>query len=184
MVTVLIHVIRRMLPTVLWTTVAAVTLSSGVFIYLSTRPVMQLKGAPPATYYDEYFRFNPRRRTHEEKLARAYWSSAVCDIAGRFTYGKDLPEEPPPEFRARAADFGAVTSTPSDRIRYWGSLRVAWVGPQSWQSTRKWHTDWFRDLLKSPRVHGSNPAGDGPTTSNKIFERVVSLPLKAATSAR
>ncbi|HLW80007.1 MAG TPA: hypothetical protein VKU44_10465, partial [Terriglobia bacterium] len=121
-------------------------------VYLSTRPVMRLRTAPPADFADSNPTWNAKRRAAEQQLARAYWDSAVQGVESIYHYGSDLPDTPPAAFKV---DTDALVGTTlkidaaATRARYWQKLHQAWSKPQAWEESDGWHTDWLDSLSTS-----------------------------------
>ena len=135
---------------------------AGLFVYLSTRPLMRLQADPPA----QFLRTNRQSgaRSSEERLARGYWDCAITFVQWKYTYGTPLPEDPPDAFRIDAKTYGADANSQPSRLRYWSKLRETWLAPASWRQDREWSTswltepvtkivnwldDWFKDLFRA-----------------------------------
>ncbi len=119
--------------------------SSPLFIYLSTRPVMRLRYEPPAEFFDERNLDAPQRAT-EDVLAQAYWDSAVRSVQWKYAFGTNLPDEPPPEFRVdeKSLQSRDLKIEPGARARYWQRLRQVWGLPQAWDESFTWNMGWLR----------------------------------------
>jgi hypothetical protein len=122
-----------------------------VFLILSIRPVMRLRADPPAQFSEGPPGPNVRQSATEERLARAYWDSAVQYVQLKYEHGANLPDEPVPEFKAEgtAARHGNLKSDSDTRHLYWGRLRQAWVLPQTWRKAYVWDAGWMDAALRT-----------------------------------
>jgi hypothetical protein len=117
---------------------------AGLFVYRSWQPAMHLRTTPPAEFLDARPNWTTAQRQAEERLGRAYWDVAVKLSRSVFVYGDRLPPEPPAVFSVDPKEYpSAVESAGEARLRYWRNLQKVWYGPQSWQRTYEWHTDWL-----------------------------------------
>jgi len=121
------------------------------FLILSIRPVMRLRADLPAQFSEGPPGPNATQAATEERLARAYWDSAVQYVQLKYEYGTNLPDEPVPEFKAEgtAARRGNLNSDSDTRHLYWRRLRQAWVLPQTWQKAYVWDTGWMDAALRT-----------------------------------
>ena len=124
-----------------------VLIPAALFVYLSTRPMMRLQADAPPEFLGPSAVARSHRRQAEERVARAYWDSAVTFVQWEHTYGTPLPENPPDDFRIDAQTYGAEAAGQSARLRYWNKLRETWLLPMSWRQSREWSTSWFTDPL-------------------------------------
>ena len=130
--------------------------STPLFIYLSTRPVMRLRQEPPAEFFDERD-LEAAERATEDVLAQAYWDSAVRYVQWKYAFGTNLPTEPPPEFRVdekSVQSSGDLKIEPGARTRYWQKLRQFWGLPQAWDQSFTWNTGWLRGTSGSRQNTG------------------------------
>ena len=86
-------------------------------------------------------------RGTEERVARAYWDSAMLRIQGKYAYGQRLPQEPPREFMISASEFGPAATEPI-RMRYWRQLQTVWFTPTSWHQTYDWDFNWTTSWIE------------------------------------
>jgi general secretion pathway protein A len=121
-----------------------------IFIFLSVRPERQLRSAPPVAFFEESPEWNAKRRATEERLAMAYWGSAVRQIQQKYQFRTKLPDDPPPEFNAEgvALPSAALKDDSASRARYWRKLRQVWGLPQIWEKSYGWSTDWLDSIRK------------------------------------
>lgn len=126
--------------------------ASPLFIYLSTRSVMRLRSDPPLEFFDER-NLDASQRATEDVLAQAYWESAVRYVQWKYAFGKNLPDQPPPEFKADETGLPAeaLKSDPAARARYWQKLRQVWTLPQAWEASYTWDPGWVRGLRSSQK---------------------------------
>jgi hypothetical protein len=129
----------------------ALVIVLGVFAFLSYRPVIRLRPEPPASFLEMRKEWDAKRRTVEERTARAYWQQVLQVIQVKYEYGTPLPTEPPPEFSLEKKDFpsGSPEASPATRARYWVRLRAVWNSPQAWQKSHEWSTAWVGESLVS-----------------------------------
>jgi hypothetical protein len=120
-----------------------------LFAILSVRPVIHLRADPPAEFMAARPDLNAMQRATEERLARAYWSSAIKYVQSKYEFGTNLPNEPVPEFKLEATGpRGGKSKSDSDtRTRYWQRLRQVWIQPQAWQKSYVWDTGWIDATL-------------------------------------
>ncbi len=129
-------------------------LAAGIFAVLSIRPVMRLKGRPPAEFVEMPESWSAERRAAEGPAALAYWECAQQIVQAKYVYGTPLPASPPPEFSIAKADLprGSSGKSNEERLRYWSRLQQVWSLPQSWDKSYEWSTDWVgQALLDSQR---------------------------------
>jgi hypothetical protein len=122
-----------------------------LFVYLATRPVMQLRVDPPAEFLSAVKEVTPERRATEERVARAYWDWASLHLQRKYPFATQLPEDPPMEMEVEGNDFRYAKtnkreehSDPTDleaevtKRRYWQKLRQVWAMPQAWEKSSLW----------------------------------------------
>jgi len=119
------------------------------FVAHSIRPLRDLRSDPPAEFFGERQDGDRMRAEAEERLARAYWRSAIRDIQPKHRFGTNLPEEAPLEFKAEGAGLqsGNPRSDADTRNGYWRRLRQVWAQPQSWEKSYVWDTGWMDSAL-------------------------------------
>jgi hypothetical protein len=122
-----------------------------LFVYLVTRPVMQLRVEPPAEFLSAVNQVDPEHRAAEERIARAYWDWAYLHLQRKYPFATQLPEDPPMEMEVYGTDFHYAKTNkreeradPSDleaevtKRRYWQKLRQVWALPQAWEKSSLW----------------------------------------------
>ena len=122
-----------------------------LFIYLATRPVMQLRVDPPAEFLSAVNEAGSEHRAAEERAARAYWDWAYLHLQHKYPFAAQLPEDPPLEMEVYGNDlqFAKTSkreehSDPADlagevtKRRYWQKLRQVWAMPQAWEKSSLW----------------------------------------------
>jgi hypothetical protein len=122
-----------------------------LFVYLATRPVMQLRVDPPEEFLSAVKEAVPERRATEERVARAYWDWASLHLQRKYPFATQLPEDPPLEMEVEGNDFHYAKankreehSDPADleaevtKRRYWQKLRQVWAMPQAWEKSSLW----------------------------------------------
>jgi hypothetical protein len=119
-----------------------------LFVVLSINPVRQLRPAPPSEFFDLNPAWSTKQRVIEERLAFAYWESAVRYVQSKHAFGANLPESPPIEFKAEESKLRVGSSkTDSDsRSRYWRKLRQVWSLPEAWNKSYTWSTKWLSSI--------------------------------------
>jgi len=117
---------------------------AALYVYLSTTRTTELRPDPPAGFVETRPEWDLKRRQTEERLARAYWDCAARVLQWRYTFGSNLPEEPPPDFAIDAQKFpGVGAAEPGSRARYWQKLRRVWLLPNAWKKSYRWNPKWF-----------------------------------------
>jgi hypothetical protein len=122
-----------------------------LFVYLATRPVMQLRVDPPDEFLSAVKEAAPERRATEERLARAYWDWASLHLPRKYPFATQLPEDPPIEMEVEGNDFHYVKTNRREehsdpagleaevtKRRYWQKLRQVWTMPQAWEKSSLW----------------------------------------------
>lgn len=132
----------------LWKWALALILAE-LFVYRSTRPVMQLSAEPPRAFYDHNRTRDRQELQDEARLARAYWNVAVRRIQTSYSPNLPLPADPPPRFRIAAAANTLETGMMTGRVHYWHRLRKVWIQRDAWVVSYGWHTDWLERALNS-----------------------------------
>ena len=116
---------------------------AALFVYLSTRPHVRLRADMPPQFVDIPASAGPTQREAEERLAREYWSCVLTVIQWKYTYGLQLPDSPPEQFRANTQLAPGSEPISSSRVRYWHRLQRVWLQPSSWVTSQTWSTDWL-----------------------------------------
>lgn len=143
-----------------WIWALAIILAS-LFVYRSTRPFMQLRSAPPPSFYDYSRSWTRVEREQARRLADAYWQVAVRRIQETYSPQEPLPADPPPQFRI-SADSGLAAS----RIHYWNRLRQVWDQPEAWNVSYGWSTGWVGRAVNSLPQYA-------PQWASEIFQDIV-----------
>ena len=124
----------------------------------SFRSEFRLRPQMPAVFFDAK-EVAPARRAAEERIARAYWASAVEQVQWRYGYAHRLPDQPPAEF-SLSPSMGPVASDQAVRYRYWQKLRAAWSVSSVWNNqwefsfvafrqSMRTGGDWWKELVRS-----------------------------------
>ncbi|MBZ5515301.1 MAG: hypothetical protein LAN62_10790 [Acidobacteriia bacterium] len=115
-----------------------------LFAYKSFQPVMHLRPEPPTEFLDMHPGWTTAQRRTEERLARAYWQSAIKLSRGVFTFGDRLPDQPSDVFSIDTNAYpSAVESAAAARLRYWRNLQKVWTNPEVWRKSYEWRIDWL-----------------------------------------
>lgn len=114
-------------------------------LYPSRSFVRNLQPQPPAEFFTRGEGWKPAQQAREDALARAYWTCAVQSIQYDFASNKELPLEPPPQFKMNAA--GSQKNDAAARDRYWEKLREVWTKPEVWQKSAVNNPSWITDVL-------------------------------------
>ena len=149
---------RKLIPTLVVLLVFLVP--AATVLYLSTRPVMRLRPAPPAEFADTNPKWNTKRDAAEQQLAAAYWDSAVQDVQTMYHFHESLPVDPPATFQVDPelfASSGVKIDAVGSRTHYWQKLRELWGQPQTWVKSDAWNTDWIDNLFSSSREGNVKP---------------------------
>jgi hypothetical protein len=121
-----------------------------LFLGIAIHPVWHLRAEPPAEFLAVASRSSNERRLAEERLARAYWQHAARYVQFKYPFGRNLPDQPPPEFKQDNAG-GAVSKASLDSsTRYWARLQRVWLLPQIWEKSYEWNVQrgWERIMRK------------------------------------
>jgi hypothetical protein len=113
----------------------------------SYRGKYHLKTEMPAAFFapDE----KSKQPTVDQKIAWAYWESALMNVQWKYPYSHPLPPDPPPEFQVDAKALGSTASDPATRLLYWHQLQRVWYSPEIWQKDYEWDFSWLGDPLAS-----------------------------------
>lgn len=122
-----------------WALVVVALIPTLLFLYLMSRPLMQLKTAPPADFLNAYPEWTSQHQDVAEKLGEAYWDWAALHLARSYPYGTDLPQQPPVSFEVEGQGFPSGVDADVARMRYWDKLRSLWKDPTSWQKVDVWN---------------------------------------------
>jgi hypothetical protein len=111
----------------------------------SYRGRYHLKTEMPAVFFapDE----KSKQPSPEQKIAWAYWNTALMEIQWRYPYSHPLPPDPPAEFQVNAKALGPSASDPAIRLLYWHRLQRVWYFPEIWQKDYGWDFSWIGDPL-------------------------------------
>ena len=85
----------------------------------------------------------------EEKIAWAYWESALMDVQWKYPHSHVLPMDPPTEFRVDATALGPKASDAATRELYWRHLQRVWYEPDTWQKDYGWDFSWLSNPAES-----------------------------------
>jgi hypothetical protein len=89
------------------------------------------------------------RQSLDQKIAWAYWESALMNVQWKFPYSHLLPVDPPAEFQVDAKALGPMASDPATRMLYWRRLQRVWYLPETWQKDYGWDFSWLGDPMTS-----------------------------------
>ena len=129
-----------------FTAITLLVLGGGLFTYASIKATFRLRPEMPREFVDA--KGPATQRLQEERMARAYWDSAMLHVQWKFARGQRLPDEPPREFTISLPDSGGTTSYATTRIRYWRKLQSVWYAPGSWHKTYEWDFNWITDWIE------------------------------------
>src|SRR3989442_15514656 len=85
-----------------------------VLIASSYRAKYHLQTQMPAGFFNE----NNSRNPTDEKIAWAYWETALMEVQWKYGYSHPLPADPPPEFQIDGRALGPAASDPATRTLY------------------------------------------------------------------
>jgi hypothetical protein len=85
----------------------------------------------------------------DQKIAWAYWETALMNIQWKYPYSHPLPPDPPQEFQIEAKALGPTASDSATRQLYWHRLQRVWYLPESWQKDYGWDFSWLGDPMTS-----------------------------------
>ena len=120
----------------------------GGLAFACFRQERRLQSSMPLEFFDPT-KFPPAKRAVEEKVAAAYWNSAVTQVQWKYGYASRLPEAPPPEFGISSAEVGPVAKDDAVRRRYWAQLRSTWYLTDAWKSEYAWSNVSFLQSLRT-----------------------------------
>ena len=116
------------------------------FVGISYRARYHLRPDMPAAFFTQEKSGKP---TLEQKIAWAYWETAVLNVQWRYPYSHPLPIDPIPEFQIDAKALGPGASDPATRLLYWRRLQEIWYLPETWQKDYGWDFSWVRHPIDS-----------------------------------
>lgn len=120
-----------------------------VLIAVSYRPKYHLRSDMPREFFSIPSGDTNSKRSLDQKIAWAYWESALMNVQWKYPHGQTLPPDPPAEFRIDAKALGASAGDPGTRQFYWRRLQQVWYLPETWQKQYTWDVDWASDPLSS-----------------------------------
>jgi hypothetical protein len=126
--------------------IAAIALAA--IAYGASRSEFRLRPDMPVEFFDASH-LAPQKRAAEEKIARAYWNSAVKQVQWKYGYGSRLPIDPPPDFSVSTDEIGPVAKDEAVRRHYWEQLRAAWNLSSAWKTQYELSSISFRQTLRS-----------------------------------
>jgi hypothetical protein len=142
-----------------------------VAVYFSM-PVVRLRPTPPNSFLEDSTNGTPKQRVRENQLARAYWDIAAREIAPKYGFGKQLPPDPPDNFKVEEDAAPGATPKVDDaaRSRYWWKLREVWTQNDSWEQVSGWNVEWIRSVwnyasAKLSALFGANHAAASPASA-------------------
>ena len=143
------EVAERILVLALWWIMVPAALLFA--FYPSKSIVTRLQPEPPAEFFYDQQRWSAKQQAAEENLARAYWASAVRSIQFQYASDKELPADPPPEFKIEqeGSEGKTLRSNSATRTRYWDKLRQVWEKPDIWDKAYVRNPSLFSDLWAS-----------------------------------
>lgn len=118
-----------------------------VLFVTSYRAKYHLRSEMPAAFFDEDQK--SKKSSLDEKIAWAYWESAVMNLQWKYPYSHPLPIAPPGEFQVNAIALGPTASDPATRLLYWRHLQRVWYLPEAWQKDYEWDFSWLGDPVSS-----------------------------------
>jgi hypothetical protein len=92
---------------------------------------------------------NAKRPSIEERIAWAYWETAVMEIQWKYGYYHPLPSDPPAEFQIDARALGPEAADPATRMLYWHRLQRIWYLSETWQRDSGSEFSWLGDRRTS-----------------------------------
>jgi len=128
--------------------VIIVTLVVAALAYASFSSEFRLQANMPTEFFDGSH-LPSAKRAAEEKIAKAYWDSAVKQVQWKYGYASRLPDDPPPEFGVSSSEVGPVAKDEAVRRQYWLQLRATWHVASAWKTEYVWSSASFRQSLRS-----------------------------------
>ncbi len=102
-------------------------------LWFSSETALQLKPEPPPAF----FAVKVYLPGDQQAWARQYWQQAR-DIQSMYTFGKPLPDVPPPAFHIPEESTVAAPAAREMRLAYWEQLQEVWLDPEAWETSRRW----------------------------------------------
>src|SRR5438445_4507708 len=118
-----------------------------VLFVTSYRAKYHLRSEMPAAFFEQDH--ESRKPSLDQKIAWAYWETALMNVQWKYPYSHPLPVDPPPEFTVDAKALGASASDPSTRLLYWHHLQRVWYTRETWQKDYGWDFSWLGSPLES-----------------------------------
>lgn len=118
-----------------------------IFVAASYRGKYHLRSDMPKAFFQRDTKSD--KPSLEEKIAWAYWETAVLNLQWRYPYSRALPIDPPPEFQVDAKALGPGASDPATRLLYWRRLQQIWYLPETWQKDYGWDFSWVSHPVDS-----------------------------------
>src|SRR6266536_1550851 len=113
----------------------------------SYRAKYHLRPEMPSGFFEEENK--SQKPSLEQKIAWAYWESALMDVQWKYQRSHPLPMNPPAEFRVEASALGPKASDSATRELYWRHLQRVWYEPDTWQKDYGWDFGWVSDPAAS-----------------------------------
>ncbi|SRR6266496_1430750 len=120
-----------------------------ILVVISYHPKYHLRNDMPPGFFKPTTASEDTKHSLEQRVAWAYWESAVMDVQWKYTRGRPLPPEPAREFHVNAEALGPAASDPGTRQLYWHRLQEVWFQPDTWTSSYEWDWGWASDPLAS-----------------------------------
>lgn len=128
--------------------VIIVALVLAAFAYAAFSPELRLQSNMPLEFFDAT-KVPAAKRAAEQKIAEAYWNSAVTQVQWKYGYASRLPDDPPPEFSIIRGNASPVAKDEAVRRHYWEQLRATWPVSSAWKNEYVWSSVSFRQSLRS-----------------------------------
>ncbi len=118
-----------------------------VLFVTSYRAKYHLRSEMPPAFFEQDQQ--SRKPSLDQKIAWAYWESALMNVQWKYPYSHPLPLDPPAEFQVDAKALGPMASDPATRMLYWHHLQRVWYLPETWQKDYGWDFSWLGDPMTS-----------------------------------
>jgi hypothetical protein len=118
-----------------------------VLFVTSYRAKYHLRSEMPTAFFEQDQQ--PRKPLLDQKIAWAYWESALMNVQWKYPYSHPLPPDPPAEFQVDAKALGPTASDPGTRMLYWRRLQRVWYMPETWQKDYGWDFSWLGDPMSA-----------------------------------
>lgn len=112
-----------------------------VLFVTSYRAKYHLRSEMPVAFFEQDR--ESRKPSLDQKIAWAYWESALMNVQWKYPYSHPLPVDPPAEFQVNAKALGPTASEPATRMLYWHHLQRVWYSPETWQKDYGWDFSWL-----------------------------------------